>query len=218
VECETATQAVAVIAPMDMAQAELAAAPGEIDATSRSSACRRGCAARCSTTCPGGTCSTSTGDTTSSLSRTACRTCGVAQRVRHDVAAGAVHVHLVALTSRHRPRDVLADAAVVVPHGAPVDGRGTSRAPAPRCPSCGRPARWSAHARAAGPRPACRCCPARTRGSRPSLIVATALRCWVSPISQQDTVRPASRSIRAASSICARDRPVRERGGHGRRH
>ena len=41
-----------------------------------------------------------------------------------------------------------------------------------------------------------------------SLIVATALRCWVSPIAQQVTVREESRNIAAHSSICSRVSPV----------
>ena len=42
-----------------------------------------------------------------------------------------------------------------------------------------------------------------------SLMVATELRCWVSPIAQQITVRDESRNIAAHSSICSRVSPVR---------
>ena len=42
-----------------------------------------------------------------------------------------------------------------------------------------------------------------------SLMVATALRCWVSPIAQQNTVRVGvARASRAASVICSRVSPV----------
>ncbi len=41
-----------------------------------------------------------------------------------------------------------------------------------------------------------------------SLIVATALRCWVMPIAQQMTVLGESMNIRAAASISSRPRPV----------
>ena len=39
-------------------------------------------------------------------------------------------------------------------------------------------------------------------------MVATALRCWVSPIAQQNTVASESASSRAASVICSRVKPV----------
>ena len=40
-------------------------------------------------------------------------------------------------------------------------------AAAPRCPSCGRPARWSGRGPGTARRRACRCCPARRPGCRP---------------------------------------------------
>jgi hypothetical protein len=39
-------------------------------------------------------------------------------------------------------------------------------------------------------------------------MVATALRCWVMPIAQQDTVRFEAANIAAAASISARVSPV----------
>ena len=81
-------------------------------------------------------------------------------------------------------------------------------AAAPRCPSCGRPARWSGRGPGTARRRACRCCPGASATLAISLMVATALRCWVSPIAQQKTVRVGvARAFARPRSICARVKP-----------
>ena len=93
----------------------------------------------------------------------------------------------------------------------PARRRGSGRGPSPRCPSCGHPGRWSDRGPGTDRHRACRCCPGRSATLTNSLIVATALRCWVMPIAQQCTVAREAANMSAASSICSRVSPVASR-------
>ena len=85
---------------------------------------------------------------------------------------------------------------------------GTSRASSPRCPSCGRPARWSGRAPGTRRRPACRSCRAAAAGSTISRMVGHGVLCWVRPIAQQTIVRFEATSDPAELARSGRGRPV----------
>ncbi len=132
------------------------------------------------------------------------------RRRGHEVAAEAdEHVDVAAVHRAERVDGVEAGLARRGEAEARLE-RIEQRLPAAsrRCPSCGHPARWSGRAPGRHRRPACRCAPRSSRVLMSSWMVATAWRCWVSPIAQQMMIRSRPATRRYSSSTAPRSRPV----------